>query len=88
MLGLINPPLSNIVYLLLFPCLGGHLSPHCSFGATMNIGHTGAIDSNGSIGDISVIGATDAIGAFGANTYVIGSHSECHQHPPSVGCGR
>ena len=65
-----NPPLSNIVYLLLFPILGVHLSPYWSFGATMNICAIGAI------------------GATGANPYIIGAHSECHQQPPSVGCGR
>ena len=62
-----NPPLSNIVYLSLFPNLGFHLSPYWSFGATMNIGSIGAI------------GVTGAIGATGANPYIVGSHSECHQ---------
>ena len=40
------------------------------------------------IGAISAIGATDVIGSIGANPYNLGSHYECHQQPPLVGCGR
>ena len=35
-----NPPLSNIVYLSLFPNLGFHLSPYQCFGATSSINAT------------------------------------------------
>ena len=68
-----NPPFSNIIYLLLFPKLGVHLSPYWSFGATINIGSIGAT------GPIGSIGASDAIGATGDIIYIIGSHSECQQ---------
>ena len=44
-----------------------------------SIGATGAIGSTGSIG---------SIGVTSANPYIIGAHSECHQYPPSIGCGR
>ena len=54
----------------------------------MNIGATATIGSTGSIGSIGFIGATSAIGATGSNPYIIGSHSECHQKSPSIGCGR
>ena len=57
----------------------------------MNIGATGATDSIGATDAIGAIGATNftgSIGATGANTYIIGSHYECHQQPPSVGFGR
>ena len=83
--GINHPPFSNIVYFVIFPSLGGHLSPYWSFGATMNIGAIGVI---GSIGSTSAIGATGvstgSIGVTGANPYIIGSHSECHQQPPLV----
>ena len=35
-----SPPLTKLVYLLLFPSLGVNLLPYWSFGATMNIGAT------------------------------------------------
>ena len=46
---------------------------------------TGSIGVTGATSEIDAIGATSATGA---NPYTIGSHSECHQQPPSVGCGR
>ena len=49
----------------------------------MNTGSTSAISSTGAIGSPGSIGS---IGANSANPYIIGSHSECHQQPPSVGC--
>ena len=75
MLGLLNPPLTNFVYLLLFPSLGVHLSTYYSFGSTMNIGTTSAI---GSIGSASSIGSTGSIGATSPNPYSLVPHSDCH----------
>ena len=75
-----NPHLSNIVYFVIFPSLGGHLSPYWSFGAT---GAIGATDATVAIGS----SATGAIGATNVNPYIIGDHSKCHQQPSSVGCG-
>ena len=54
-------PFPFIVYFVIFPSLGGHLSPYWSFGATMNIGSIGAI------------GATSVIGATSANPYMLGA---------------
>ena len=61
--GLLNPPLTNLVYFLLFPRLGIHLSPYWNFGATDAIGVAG------SIGVIGAIGSTGAIDATSANPY-------------------
>ena len=54
----------------------------------MNIGATGAIGATSSIIATGTTGSICSIGVAGANTYIIGAHSECHQQPPSVGCGR
>ena len=76
-LGLSNPPLSNIDDLVIFPNLGSYYHYTRVWGTHLDIGYLPL-----------TVCACMSLCAYGTNPYIIGSHFECQQQPPSIGCGR